>query len=61
MKIVRFISELITNFMLLFDEGHRKKNFDESQKEESWESKTLEGNRQIALNARRFSSKRFKS
>ena len=41
---VRFISELITNFKLLFDEGHRKKNSDESQKEESWKSKTLERN-----------------
>jgi hypothetical protein len=44
MMVVRFISELITNFMLLFDEGRRKKNFDESQKEESWKSKTLERN-----------------
>jgi hypothetical protein len=44
MMKVRFISELISNFMLLFDEGHRKKNFDESQKEESWKSKTLERN-----------------
>ena len=35
MMKVRFISELIANFILLFDEGHRKKNFDESQKEES--------------------------
>jgi hypothetical protein len=36
---VRFISELITNFMLLFDEGHRKKNFDESQKKRILEIK----------------------
>ncbi len=38
--------------MLLFDEGHRKKNFDESQKEESWKSKNVERNRQIAISAR---------
>ncbi len=42
---VRFITELIINFMLLFDESHRKKNSDESQKEESWESKIVERNR----------------
>ena len=42
---VRFITELIVNFMLLFDESHRKKNSDESQKEESWESKIVERNR----------------
>jgi hypothetical protein len=56
---VRFITELIINFMLLFDESHRKKNSDESQKEESWESKIVERNRQIALNNRKISSRRF--
>ena len=51
---VRFISELITNFIVLFDESNWKKNFDESQKEESLKSKIVERNRQIALNVRRI-------